>query len=228
MAQATVHHPNIGESTPPTTTPPERIQAILDRVPRDANRVLDLGCARHDVERRARGDLHAHLVERIDGEVVGVDYVADAVEAMRNEGYDVRMADAQGFHLNETFDVVVAGDLIEHLSRPGAMLDSVHNHLHADGRFIASTPNAWCWYFIAQTLRGHVHCNEEHTCWYDARTLRQLIERHGFTTDIEYVTNIPESIMQHTLRAMFRTIRRLPVAKMQRAPTLLAVASPQA
>jgi 2-polyprenyl-3-methyl-5-hydroxy-6-metoxy-1,4-benzoquinol methylase len=41
------------------------------------------------------------------------------------------------------FDVVVAGDIIEHLSNPGLMLDGIRSRLATNGRVIISTPNAF-------------------------------------------------------------------------------------
>lgn len=215
------------EDPPATGTPPGRIQAILDAVPQDADRVLDVGCARHDATRRERGDLHARLVEHVDGDVTGIDILEDEVAAMQLEGYDARVADAQDFQLDEEFDVVVAGDIIEHLPEPGGMLDSIHRHLTPDGELVVTTPNAWCWFFTSQSVRGGVHCNEEHKCWYDARTLRQTLEASGYTATVEHVDAVPESVPQRWLKVAFRVASRLPLPACQRAPVLLATATPE-
>lgn len=206
-------------------TAPQRITAICNSIPETADRVLDLGCARHDADRRQRGDLHAALTDHIDGEVIGIDTAPDAVTSMQDDGYAVKHADAEDFQLPGTFDAIVAGDLIEHLSRPGAMLECVKRHLRPGGCFVLSTPNAWCWFFLAQTFRGHVHCNTEHACWYDKRTLEQLLDRHGFEADIQHLITVPESVRQRWLRIAFRLIGKMPVSKMQRAPTLLVTAT---
>jgi len=208
-------------------TPPERIRAMLERVPADADRILDLGCVRHSAARRSRGDLHSQLVQRTDAEVIGIDTAVEGVEAMRNRGYEVRTGDATAFDFTEPFDAIVAGDIIEHLDRPGAMLECARRNLSPSGRLILSTPNVWCWFFTAQSLRGHVHCNSEHTCWYDSRTLTQLMERKGFSlTDMTELVTVPSSVEQAPLRAAFRAIGKLPLSKAQRAPTLVAAATP--
>jgi len=36
--------------------------------------------------------------------------------------------------LGRKFDVVVVGDVIEHVDNPGIMLDNISRHLHDDGR----------------------------------------------------------------------------------------------
>lgn len=207
--------------------PSPRMESILQHVPRDAERVLDLGCVRHDPEQRRKfGHLHQELCQHVSGEVVGIDILADEVESMRDEGYDVRVADAEDFDLEETFDVCVAGDIIEHLGRPQSMLECAREHLSDDGRLIISTPNVWCWFFCAQTFRGHVHSNEEHKCWYDKRTLGQLLEFAGYSSDVKHVVGTPESVAQPWLRRLFAVVNRSPLPRLQRASALLAVAEP--
>jgi len=211
-----------------TATPPERIQAMLGRVPAGADRILDLGCVRHSAQRRTRGDLHSQLVQRTDADVIGIDTAVEGVEAMRKNGYEVRTGDATAFDFNEPFDAIVAGDIIEHLDRPGSMLECARRNLAPDGRLVLSTPNVWCWFFTVQSLRGNVHCNTEHTCWYDSRTLTQLLNRKGFSvTDMTELVTVPSSVGQAPLRAAFRAIGKLPLSKAQRAPTLVAAATPK-
>lgn len=173
-------------STTPTNVPPPtdgRIAAILTRVPTDGA-VLDVGCVNHDADRAGdRNWLHKHLYA-VASRVVGIDILEDDIEALQHQGYDARVADAETFTLDREFDAIVAGEIIEHLSNPGAFLDTAHDHLTADGRLILTTPNPWgATYLKRLLLPGEVHCNEEHTGWFDRRTLRQLVERHGFTIE---------------------------------------------
>lgn len=78
------------------------------------------------------------------------------------------------------FDVVVAGDVIEHVDNQGLFLDNIHRHLHPDGRLILTTPNAkWLTVFAKP--------NPTHTLWHDRYTLAYLLGRHGFAIErLEY------------------------------------------
>lgn len=208
--------------------PTPRIRAILDSVPHDATRILDLGCVRHSADRRARGDLHSQLRYRTNATVVGIDTAAEGIAAMQNEGLSVEVGDATAFDFDAKFDAVVAGDIIEHLDRPGAMLECARRNLHPNGRLVVSTPNVWCWFFMAQTFRNHVHSNEEHTCWYDERTLRQLLKRKQFAVnDITELVAPPSSVEQPILKTAFKAVGKLPLPDKQRAPTLVASATPE-
>ena len=120
--------------------------------------------------------------------MIGLDYQKEAVEQLRDRGYNVISGDAENLDLDERFDVIIAGELIEHLSNVGQFLDGVREHLRPDGELILTTPNPWAFHRFKQALFGNVYCNEEHTCWFDERTLRQVTDRHGFEiTQLDYV-----------------------------------------
>ncbi len=141
--------------------------------------VLDLGCVQHDPRNyRSRFWLHKAIRE-VARSVVGVDLYAEGVERLRSLGFDVELADAQDFDLGRRFDVIVVGDLIEHLDDLGGLLESCVRHMHPESRLLVSTPNPWYWRNVLHALRGEVPNNPEHTCWLCPRTLRQLAARHG-------------------------------------------------
>lgn len=76
----------------------------------------------------------------------------------------------------ERFEVIVAGDVIEHFSNPGLFLDNCRHHLTGDGVLILTTPNAkWPTVFLRP--------NPTHTLWHDRFTLAHLLDRHGFAVE---------------------------------------------
>ena len=97
--------------------------------------VLDCGAADHYCfgHKLSRGVwLHAG-VRAVAKSVVGVDILRDAVEQLNAAGYDFRVADVERMDLSERFDVVLTGDLIEHLANPGAFLQCAKRHLNRRG-----------------------------------------------------------------------------------------------
>lgn len=179
------------------TEPPEptdnRIQAILEEI--DGGSVLDIGCVQHTAEKETDPNwLHQHLYNRAD-EVLGVDILEGELEDLIDQGYRVMYADAENLSLSQRFDTIIGGELIEHLANPGAFLNSCREHLTDDGKLILTTPNVWGIAYLKRLLfSGEVHCNEEHVCWYDRRTLRQLLERHGFNVEeIRFLRPSPET-----------------------------------
>jgi len=94
----------------------------------------------------------------------------------------VRVGDAENFSFPEQFDVIVAGDIVEHLGNLDGFLRSCDASLAPGGMLIVQTPNPWYWRNVVKSvLRREVANNEEHTCWFCPRTWRQLVDRYGFT-----------------------------------------------
>ena len=92
------------------------------------------------------------------------------------------LADAGEIDLGRRFDVVHAGELIEHLDNPRAFLQAAKRHLRPDSRLILTTPNPFCVTNFIYRLGGTAKLNRDHQCWYCEDTLRQLLDRNGFTT----------------------------------------------
>lgn len=125
--------------------------------------------------------LHGWLADRADS-LVGIDIDRDGVGEAVAAGYDVRHASAETFDLAESFDVVVAANVIEHLASPGAMLEAAHQHLRPDGRLIVTTPRTHTPWNLLRQLKGPegIVPHPEHTMWFCRTTLTALLERAGF------------------------------------------------
>jgi SAM-dependent methyltransferase len=97
--------------------------------------VLDLGCRDGALtETFAAGN-----------EVVGVDADREALAEAAKLGLETRWADLDqplDFEDN-SFDVVVAGELLEHLRDPQRLVGEIRRVLRPGGTFVASVPNAY-------------------------------------------------------------------------------------
>lgn len=194
-------------------------------------RVLHLGCSSGQFlqDRLERGSLlHAVLAEEA-GELYGVDVDEASLETMRGMGFhhlhhgNVEELDA--LNLPETFDVVVAGDLLEHITRPGAMLDGVKRFLRKAGRFIVSTNNAFGLHYQLRRWSGGYREHPEHVSFFSPETLVHLFERHGYRLEAMFgaYTEPPHTWRQHFAFAIGRPLFRLaPVL----AGTLIVSAEP--
>lgn len=156
-----------------------KAQWITDVV--EGKNVLDLGCVCHDLEQARRPEWLHRVITNAARSVVGVDYLKHEVEILKAMGYDVVCANVENMRLGETFDVIVAGDLIEHLSNYGLFMQTLTTHLAPGGQILISTPNPVnLLRFCAVLLRGCAGANPEHTCWFTAKVLDQLARRYGF------------------------------------------------
>jgi 2-polyprenyl-3-methyl-5-hydroxy-6-metoxy-1,4-benzoquinol methylase len=148
--------------------------------------VLDIGCVRHSLddihwqEPNPGEWLHAEIRQQA-ATTLGIDMEQAEVEKLQKKGLNVTTANAETFDFEQSFDVIVAGELIEHLSNPGNFLQRCGEHLRENGNIIISTPNPRdlqiiYWYTMGQESR----VNPEHTAWFDQYVIEELISRHGF------------------------------------------------
>ena len=114
---------------------PERETLFKRYVGGPGRRVLDLGC-------RDGALTQAYL----DGnEVVGVDAEQEDLDEAARLGSEKHWADLdQPLDLDDqSFYVVVAGELLEHLRDPRRLVGEVRRVLRSGGTFVASVPNAY-------------------------------------------------------------------------------------
>ena len=114
---------------------PEREVLFKRYVGGPGRRVLDLGCR--------DGALTQAFLSGND--VVGIDADQDALAEAAKLGIETHWADLdQPLQLpDESFDVVVAGELLEHLRDPHALVAEIRRVLRPAGTFVASVPNAY-------------------------------------------------------------------------------------
>lgn len=166
----------------------DRVEFLLERA--RGRRVIHLGFVDDSrmEERIAQGSwLHAQL-ESVADELVGIDVSARGVGSAAAEGYEVFAADLEEPHevaelVLDPADVVIAGELIEHLSNPGRMLDAVLPLVREDGTLIVTTPNAHALTNVFAGLLGVELVNSDHVGWQSWWTSRTLLDRHGFRLD---------------------------------------------
>ncbi|HEY2847011.1 MAG TPA: class I SAM-dependent methyltransferase, partial [Pyrinomonadaceae bacterium] len=87
--------------------------------------------------------------------------------------------------LDGIFDVIVAGEVIEHINNPGLFLSGIKRFMRPDSELILTTVNAYCamrfFYYGARGRRGKAEpVHPDHIAYYSYSTLKLLVERHGF------------------------------------------------
>ena len=114
---------------------PEREVLFRRYVGGPGQRVLDLGCR--------DGALTKAYAE--GNEVVGVDADREALAEAAKLGIETHWADLDAplDFPDDTFDVAVAGELLEHLRDPERLVGEIRRVLRPGGTFVGSVPNAF-------------------------------------------------------------------------------------
>lgn len=155
-------------------------------------RVLDVGCS--------SGYLARPLVAA-GCSVVGLEVDPDAAAEAREVCEDVLVGDVETMELPfepGSFDVVLCGDLLEHLRDPGAFLVRMRPLLRADGQLVLTTPNVANWAIRLSLLAGRWRYTERgildrtHTHLFTRSTLVETLGRAGYRIEtLDFTVPLP-------------------------------------
>jgi len=172
---------------------------------------LSVGMGEHDT----LGGINfiAGYIKPLAKEWIGIDINREGVELLRKHGFNPIVVDAEKpFNLGKKFDIILAEEVIEHLSNLPVFLNNVYNHLKDDGIFIITTPNPISPSFFIQRLLGgeikdvHIH---NHTHWHTHETLIELLRRYNFeVVHYEYIHPMPvkQSILYKLVKIIWKLL----------------------
>jgi SAM-dependent methyltransferase len=149
-------------------------KTLLHRKLGKVGKILDVGCA--------TGALLEMLTAR-GWKAQGVEISKPQAEYCRKRGLEVFcMPLEEGHFPDESFDVVLASHLIEHLNRPSDFVREVYRILKKGGRFFVTTPDIAG--FQARVFRGRWRSAIfDHLYLFSARTLKKMLGRAGFVVE---------------------------------------------
>lgn len=175
--------------------------------------VLHLGCTNYPYTEEAIANemlLHFEL-EKIASEIYGFDADQQGLEILARNGcsnlYSADLESLENAPVARTFEVIVAGEIIEHLNNPGLFLNGIKRFMNPDSRLLITTINAYCaMRFAVYALRGRGGINEfvhpDHVAYYSYSTLRLLLSRHNFEVEKFLFYDIGREHRPHTMKIL--------------------------
>ena len=153
----------------------------------EGKRVLHIGCVDAGLleERYRSGELMHQRLAEVASELHGTDVDRAGLAFMRDHGFqDLHYSDASTVGelpeiSGKTWDVIVATELMEHLSNPGLFLDSVRTLMDPETELIITVPNAFRVRTLLHLLRGVEYVHPDHNYWYSYHTITGLVAKHG-------------------------------------------------
>lgn len=152
-------------------------------------RVLDVGCA--------SGYL-AELLKAQDCTVVGIEPDPQAAAQARHHCEEVLCGDVERMEFlprfASFFDVILMGDVLEHMRDPGQALRSLRGYLKPDGAFVISTPNVANYAIRFSLLFGRFDYRDQgimdrsHVRFFTWTTLKKLLKDSGLDIQEEEIT----------------------------------------
>lgn len=209
--------------------PVDRLAYLEGRV--IGKRVFDLGALDETAfaSKQESGDwLHARLCARA-AEVIGIDNSALVPDGGLDTVHGGRIIRADILDLHPVLDahgipdVIVAGELLEHLPDTQAFLASLRANVRLVGAELAfSTPNACCLHNVLVGLAGRESMHVDHLQIYSYKTLRTLFGRAG----IELIELVPCHARFSEMTKSVTGIKRSSVMAFERLVNVLESAAP--
>lgn len=210
--------------------PVNRIAYVVDAC--KGRRVLDLGAMDETAfaSKRGRGTWLHEAIAAVATRVIGIDNSPEVPEEGLQTGpnAEIRRGDVMAMDrwlADDSFepDVVVAGELIEHMPDPGAFLRSLASIDRLRGRtLILTTPNATAAHNVAVALLSRESTHHDHLFILSYKTLNTLCRRAGFAAwDI-----VPYYAAFTEMRERNDGVRRLLVAGGEKVVNAIEAAFP--
>ncbi len=143
--------------------------SVVDRVAF----ILEYCAGKRVLEVGASGTLHDQIMG-----VATMTYGIDRKDGPCVEAFDLDDVSQSTLPAHDV-DLVVCGEVLEHLSNPGWFLTRLKRQYGATPT-IFTVPNAFSAAAQQHMKRGVENCNRDHCCWFSFRTIKTLLERHGY------------------------------------------------
>ncbi len=154
-----------------------RISTML--AARPPSKILDLGCS---------SGLLAKRLTEMGHQVVGVDRYEFPQAAERMSAfYQADLTQGIPPEVGTGFDLVLMADVLEHLGRPGDLLEQCKDVLTPEGSVLVCVPNIGHWYPRSRAALGMFDYDQRgildatHLRFFTRRSIRKLAERCGYT-----------------------------------------------
>ena len=155
-------------------------------------RVLDLGFMDAELtEEKVRDGSHLHMILRkFSTSLAGIDIDRSRRDLLPpdDENYQLHFGDVEDPATyaplaGREFDVIVVGEILEHLNNPGLFLQAVRQVMSDQTHLIVTVPNAFRYHNLGFAMKGIEMVHPDHNFWYSPTTIQTLLNRNGY--DIE-------------------------------------------
>ena len=160
---------------------------LLPLIPSGLEKVLDSGCGSGYFGRRLLELGRAK-------ELTGVEIFEGAAEAAREFYHTVHLGDVELMDLSYSgsFDLVVCGDILEHLKDPLHILRKAHSWLRDEGFIVCCLPNIRYWKISYKLIvkgdweyESQGIMDQTHLRFFTARSFKRLLAQAGFLVERE-------------------------------------------
>ena len=178
-------------------------ERIIARIPGDAQRILDVGCAAGklgEIVKRQRGLGQAARAPQV--EVWGIELVPEVAADAKARLDHILVGDIEQMDplpLPERyFDCMICGDVLEHLRDPERVLRRMRRHLAPEATVIANVPNIAHWSVLVQLLQGQFNYEDKglldrtHVHFFTPLSFKDTLWEAGYLVTDEDALMLPD------------------------------------
>lgn len=141
---------------------------------RNTSKLLDIGCGY---------GFFLETAKQNNWDVTGVEITDDAVKACTSKGLRMHHGTLETAHFqDETFDVIVLIETIEHVIQPEKLITEIHRVLRPGGLVYLTTPNFNAINRYRLKAQYDVIQYPLHLSYFTPKTLQRFFESNGFET----------------------------------------------
>lgn len=146
--------------------------------------VLDVGCVESlfDFSQETMKKTQHFRLKQYTKKLIGIDLDEKGVKILNKLGCNCYISLAE--HIKDLnlgkFDVILLGDIIEHIPDPSSFLINLRSLLRKDGKIICTTPNALSYVNQIKLFLRKPITRYQHVAWYCKVTLRNLFLCSGY------------------------------------------------
>src|SRR5258706_16333553 len=103
-------------------------------------RVLDVGVVGHVVDLQGDDEWMHGAIARSAASCLGVDILPEAIAELKARGFNVMLRDITAEPLDQTFELIICGEGMEHLGSPGGLFKEAGESPQPGGRGCVDRP----------------------------------------------------------------------------------------
>ena len=160
-------------------------------------KILHLGCVDQGLtkDKQKFGTwLHEKLVQ-ISSDIVELDYDKSGIEILQKNYPNMKFVLANMEELDKdtfsaSFDIIIGGEVIEHLLNVGKFFESMNNIMDKNCKLILTTPNAFRYRNLLLSIFKKEAIHPDHNYWFSWSSLNTILNKFGFRIEKTFLYNI--------------------------------------
>lgn len=179
---------------------PENVQVVSDRQELitgycKGKNVLHLGCADAGLTEEAIkiGNFLQSKIAKVANFVIGIDNDLKGLEIMEqyknnNERYlHLNIENINSSVIKDDIDIIIAGELLEHMSCPGKFLENIHSFMHVkNAKMMLTVPNAFNLRHMFGIWDGKEYVHPDHNYYFSYFTIKHFCDKYKLSIEKAY------------------------------------------